>query len=61
MTYPGGTLQALNPATGAMEQEIGVGGAVPNFASPAAALGLLLVGTDTGIVALEGPAGPPTA
>jgi polyvinyl alcohol dehydrogenase (cytochrome) len=61
MTYPGGTLQALNPTTGAVEQEIGVGGAVPNFASPAAALGLLLVGTDSGIVALDGPAGPPTA
>jgi outer membrane protein assembly factor BamB len=61
MNYPGGTLQALNPATGTVEQEIRVGGSVPNFASPAAALGLLLVGTDSGIVALDGPAGPPTA
>jgi polyvinyl alcohol dehydrogenase (cytochrome) len=61
MTYPGGTLRALDPVTGSVEQTIGVGGAVPNFASPAAALGLLLVGTDAGIVGLDGPAGLPAA
>ncbi len=61
MSYPGGTLRALDPATGSLEQSIGVGQSVPNFASPAAALGLILVGTDSGIVALDGPAGPPTA
>jgi polyvinyl alcohol dehydrogenase (cytochrome) len=61
MSYPGGTLQALDPASGAVEQTIGLGQRVPNFASPAAALGLILVGTDSGIVALAGPAGPPTA
>ncbi|HUJ63986.1 MAG TPA: PQQ-binding-like beta-propeller repeat protein [Acidimicrobiales bacterium] len=60
LDYPGGTLEAINPATGSVEQEIGVGGSVPNFASPAAALGLILVGTNAGIVALDGPAGPPS-
>jgi hypothetical protein len=61
VSYPGGNLQALDPATGSVEQTISVGRSVPNFASPAAALGLLLVGTDSGIVALDGPAGPPSA
>jgi polyvinyl alcohol dehydrogenase (cytochrome) len=61
MSYPGGTLQALDPATGSVEQSIGVGESVPHFASPAAALGLLLVGTNSGIVAFDGPAGPPAA
>jgi polyvinyl alcohol dehydrogenase (cytochrome) len=59
LSYPGGTLQALDPATGSVEQSVRLGLSVPNFASPAAALGLILVGTDSGIVALAGPTGPP--
>jgi polyvinyl alcohol dehydrogenase (cytochrome) len=60
LSYPGGTLQALDPATGSVEQSIQVGLSVPHFASPTAALGLILVGTDSGIVAFAGPAGPPS-
>ncbi len=56
--WPGGTLYALNPATGATRATITLG-TVPHFASPSAALGLLLIGTDTGVTALAGPSGPP--
>jgi hypothetical protein len=53
-----GTLYALNPGTGATLARIALG-TVPHFASPSAALGLLLVGTTTGVTALDGPGGPP--
>jgi polyvinyl alcohol dehydrogenase (cytochrome) len=56
--WPGGTLYALNPATGATMTTIALG-TVPHFTSPSAALGLLLIGTDTGVTALAGPSGPP--
>jgi outer membrane protein assembly factor BamB len=56
--WPGGTLYALNPATGATITTIALG-TVPHFTSPSAALGLLLIGTDTGVTALAGPSGPP--
>jgi len=59
LSYPGGLLQALDPATGSTLQSIRVGATVPNFASPVAALGLLMVGTTSGMVAFDGPSGLP--
>jgi polyvinyl alcohol dehydrogenase (cytochrome) len=56
--WPGGTLYALNPATGAAITTIALG-TVPHFTSPSAALGLVLIGTDAGVTAIDGPSGPP--
>jgi outer membrane protein assembly factor BamB len=53
-----GTLHVLNAATGATITTVAVGD-VAHFASPSAALGLVLIGTKTGITALDGPSGPP--
>ncbi len=53
-----GTLYALNPATGAVRTTIAVG-PVAHFAAPAAALGLVLVPTLSGVSAYAGPAGAP--
>jgi polyvinyl alcohol dehydrogenase (cytochrome) len=59
--YPTGTLTAYDAATGAVEQTLAAG-TVPTFASPAAALGLLSIGTTTGVTAFDGPDGlPPSA
>jgi len=58
LQYTSGLLQELNPATGAIEQQFNVG-SVPTFASPSAALGLLLIGTSSGVKAYHGPAGVP--
>ena len=55
----GTTVQELDPATGAVEQTLSVPAALPTFATPAAAAGLLVVGTDSGVAAFDGPAGPP--
>lgn len=49
LSYPGGTLQALNPATGAVEQTTGIG-ETANFATPAYTGGLLVVANATGTV-----------
>jgi len=51
-------LYALNPSTGKTMTTMTLAG-VPHFASPSAALGLLLIGTNTGVTALDGPSGPP--
>ncbi|MBO0728440.1 MAG: PQQ-binding-like beta-propeller repeat protein [Acidimicrobiaceae bacterium] len=59
LAYNGGTLEQLNARTGAVLQSIAVGAQVPTFASPAAADGLILVGTMAGVRAFDGPAGPP--
>jgi outer membrane protein assembly factor BamB len=56
--YDIGLLKELNPANGATIQQIQLP-ALPAFASPSAADGLLLVGTRSGVVALDGPSGPP--
>ena len=56
--WPNGTLYALNAATGAIRTTIALG-TVPHFASPSAALGLILIGTNTGVTALAGPSGVP--
>jgi hypothetical protein len=53
-----GTLFALNPATGVVQQSMHIG-SVAHFAAPAAALGLVLVPTLSGIVAVAGPHGVP--
>jgi hypothetical protein len=53
-------LYALNRATGAVLSGFPITiNAVPHFASPSAALGLLLVGTRSGVSAFAGPAGVP--
>ena len=53
-----GTLYALNPANGTVRTTISVG-PVAHFASPAAALGLVIVPTLSGITAFAGPTGAP--
>jgi outer membrane protein assembly factor BamB len=58
VAWPGGTLYALNPATGATLATFALG-TVPHFTSPSAALGLILVGTDSGVTAYAGPSGVP--
>lgn len=52
--YPDGTLSQFDASTGARLQRVPVGDTVPHFASPSTALWLLLVGTDTGVVAFRG-------
>jgi polyvinyl alcohol dehydrogenase (cytochrome) len=59
LSYRAGRLEELDPATGHVWLDVAVGRSVPNFASPAAADGLLLVPTNSGIVAFSGPGGPP--
>jgi outer membrane protein assembly factor BamB len=53
-----GTLYVLNPANGAVRTTIAVG-PVAHFAAPAAALGLVLVPTLSGVTAFAGPSGVP--
>ncbi|KQR51390.1 hypothetical protein ASF88_19730 [Leifsonia sp. Leaf336] len=52
--YPEGTLSQFEASTGTLLQRQEVGQSVPHFVSPSRALGLLLVGTDTGVVAFRG-------
>ncbi len=52
--YPDGTVTEFNTATGAQMQVISASTSIPNFASPSTALGLLLIGTDTGVTAFTG-------
>jgi polyvinyl alcohol dehydrogenase (cytochrome) len=49
-----GVLYELSPATGAVEQQIRVGRALPHFASPSLSGSLVLVGTLTGVTAVSG-------
>jgi outer membrane protein assembly factor BamB len=58
VTYSSGVIQALDPGTGTVLQTIN-GAAVPHFVTPAIADGLLVVGTDHGVEAFDGPSGPP--
>ena len=60
LSYPGGRLEELDPASGKVLSEVEVGRSVPNFASPSAADGLLIVPTTAGVVAFTGPGGPPS-
>jgi|HubBroStandDraft_6_1064221.scaffolds.fasta_scaffold07148_4 outer membrane protein assembly factor BamB len=49
-----GRLYELAPATGAVRQQISLGGALPHFASPSLSGGLVLIGTLTGVIAVTG-------
>jgi hypothetical protein len=51
LQYPSGTLEELDPATGTALRRLSTGRAVPNFASLAAADGVLIAGTKSGVVA----------
>jgi outer membrane protein assembly factor BamB len=51
--YDGGVLYALEPATGAVRQQVSVGRS-PHFASPTLAGGRVFVGTLTGVTAVGG-------
>jgi outer membrane protein assembly factor BamB len=57
--YPTGSLSEYNATTGRVLQNFFVGSGVPTFASPSAALGLLLIGTTSGVTAFKGPGGLP--
>jgi polyvinyl alcohol dehydrogenase (cytochrome) len=52
--YRDGTLTEYAAATGKTLQSVDVGSSVPNFSSPSYGLGLLLVGTTSGVTALRG-------
>ncbi|MGH1524423.1 PQQ-binding-like beta-propeller repeat protein [Leifsonia sp. L25] len=52
--YPGGTVSQFDAASGAVMQQRPVGDSVPHFVSPSTGLGMLLVGTDSGVVAFRG-------
>jgi outer membrane protein assembly factor BamB len=58
--WNGGTLVAINPATGHTDATVAVGQSVPNFTSPSAALGLILVPTSSSVTAFAGPSGVPS-
>ncbi len=60
LSYPGGTIEELDPADGRVLYTGQVGQAVPHFASPSAVGGLLLIPTRTGVVAERGAGGPAT-
>jgi polyvinyl alcohol dehydrogenase (cytochrome) len=53
LQYPDGTLSEFNARTDARLQSVSIGTTVPIFSSPVAALGLMLVGSDTGVTAFE--------
>ncbi len=55
----GGTLYALNAATGAAVQQFAIGASASSFPSPAAADGLVLAPSSDQIHAFDGPAGLP--
>ena len=58
-TIGSGTLNELDQATGATEQQFPLGGAASSFPSPSAADGLLLAPTSDSVKAFQGPAGLP--
>jgi outer membrane protein assembly factor BamB len=49
-----GTLYELAPGTGQVRYQIGLGTALPHFASPALSGALVLIGTTTGVIAVSG-------
>ena len=61
LSYRGGRLEEVDPSSGHVLSDVSVGRSVPNFASPSAADGLLLVPTNAGIVAFSGPGGAPSS
>jgi hypothetical protein len=52
--WDSGTLYELSQATGRVQQQIGLGAALPHFASPSLSGGLALIGTVHGVVAVRG-------
>jgi outer membrane protein assembly factor BamB len=52
--FDAGTLYELNPATGAVRDQIALGVALPHFASPTLAGALVYVGTNDGVSAVRG-------
>jgi len=55
----GGSLFAIDPASGATVQQFPVGGSASSFPSPAAADGLVVAPSATQLHAFTGPSGPP--
>ena len=53
-SYDSGTLYELNPATGAIKSQLGIGGGLPHFSSLSLAGGTAFVGTLDGVVAVNG-------
>jgi outer membrane protein assembly factor BamB len=49
-----GTLYELSQSTGQIRYQLGLGGPLPHFASPSLSGGLVLVGTMTGVTAVNG-------
>jgi outer membrane protein assembly factor BamB len=49
-----GTLYELNPASGAVRNQIGIGGGLPHFSSLSLAGGIAFIGTLNGVVAVNG-------
>jgi len=49
-----GRLYELAPSTGAVRQQISLGGQLPHFVSPSLSGALVLVGTLTGVTAVSG-------
>jgi outer membrane protein assembly factor BamB len=55
VSAPGnGVLYEVDPATGTIRQQLTIAGHLPDFASPSLSGDLVLVGTDTGVVAVSG-------
>ncbi len=52
--WDSGRLYELAPSTGAVRQQISLGGQLPHFVSPSLSGALVLVGTLTGVTAVSG-------
>jgi outer membrane protein assembly factor BamB len=52
--WDSGTLYELNPSTGRVQHQTGLGSALPHFASPSLSGDLAFVGTLTGVTAVRG-------
>lgn len=57
----GTSLDEIDPVNGSRTQTLSLNGATTTFSSPTAALGLIMVGTTTGVTAFAGPGGPPAS
>jgi hypothetical protein len=54
LEYPSGSITEWDPTTRTVEQRLESGAQVASFATPASALGLLLIPTDIGVTAFSG-------
>jgi polyvinyl alcohol dehydrogenase (cytochrome) len=57
--YGSNLIQELDPASGTVQQSTTTTSNLPTFTTPSAADGLLLIGTNHGVDAFDGPSGPP--